>query len=101
MTVGSSSPLTSTQAVAGFAAAAAPVTSPGPSFASMIETAISSVESARNQADTAASDLLLRGQGDVHTVALAAQSAELSFELFQQIRNKIVSAYQEVMKMPM
>ena len=47
------------------------------------------------------SQLLLNGTGDVHTVALAAQNAELSLELFQQVRNKFVSAYQEIMKMPM
>ena len=46
-------------------------------------------------------DLLAGGAGDVHSVALASQRAELSLELFQQVRNKFVSAYQEIMKMPM
>jgi flagellar hook-basal body complex protein FliE len=59
------------------------------------------VENTQAQAQSAASDLLIRGTGDVHTVALAAQSAELSLEMFQQVRNKFVSAYQEIMKMPM
>ncbi len=63
--------------------------------------AIGNVESAQSQAESAASQLLINGTGDVHTVALAAQSAELSLELFQQVRNKFVSAYQEIMKMPM
>ncbi len=71
------------------------------SFSSAIASAIGSVETAQSQANTAASDLLLRGKGDVHNVALAAQNAELSLELFQQVRNKFVSAYQEIMKMPM
>jgi flagellar hook-basal body complex protein FliE len=70
-------------------------------FADAISSAIGSVESAQSQAQSAASDLLIRGSGDVHTVALAAQSAELSLELFQQVRNKFVAAYQEIMKMPM
>ena len=30
---------------------------------------------------------------------LATQRAELAFELFMQVRNKVVSAYQEVMRM--
>jgi flagellar hook-basal body complex protein FliE len=59
------------------------------------------VEATQSSAATAASDLLVNGKGDVHTVALAAQSAELTLELFQQVRNKFVSAYQEIMKMPM
>ena len=45
-------------------------------------------------------DLLMRGTGDIHNVALASQRAELSMELFQQVRNKFVQAYQEIMKMP-
>src|SRR5580658_9527988 len=75
--------------------------SPTSGFADAISSAIGNVENAQTQAQSAASDLLIRGNGDVHTVALAAQSAELSLELFQQVRNKFVSAYQEIMKMPM
>jgi flagellar hook-basal body complex protein FliE len=90
---GATSGLTTT-AVAGSA-------SPGSGFADAIGAAIGNVENAQSQAQSAASQLLLNGTGDVHTVALAAQSAELSLELFQQVRNKFVSAYQEIMKMPM
>jgi flagellar hook-basal body complex protein FliE len=32
-------------------------------------------------------------------VALATQRAELAFETFLQVRNKVVSAYQAVMQM--
>ena len=70
-------------------------------FADVISSAIGNVESAQSQAQSAVSQLLINGSGDVHTVALASQNAELSFELFQQVRNKFVSAYQEIMKMPM
>lgn len=70
-------------------------------FTDALSSAIGSVANAQSQAQSASYDLLINGQGDVHTVALAAQSAELSLELFQQIRNKFVSAYQEIMKMPM
>ena len=75
--------------------------SPAGAFADAISSAIGNVENARSQAQSAASDLLVNGNGDVHTVALASQSAELSLELFQQVRNKFVAAYQEIMKMPM
>ena len=70
-------------------------------FADAIGSAIGNVENEQSQAHSAASDLLISGRGDVHTVALAAQSAELTLELFQQVRNKFVAAYQEIMKMPM
>jgi flagellar hook-basal body complex protein FliE len=70
-------------------------------FADVIGAAISQVEGAQASADQLASSLLTGGRGDVHTVALASQRAELSMEMFQQVRNKFVQAYQEVMKMPM
>jgi flagellar hook-basal body complex protein FliE len=73
----------------------------GTGFAEAIGAAMGQVETAQSTAAAAAGDLLLNGKGDVHTVALAAQSAELSLELFQQVRNKFVQAYQEIMKMPM
>jgi flagellar hook-basal body complex protein FliE len=74
---------------------------PGISFADVFGNAVNQVESSQQSARAAAMDLLAGGQGDVHTVALASQRAELSLELFQQVRNKFVSAYQEIMKMPM
>ena len=36
---------------------------------------------------------------DLHTTILATQKAELAFQLGLQVRNKVVDAYQEVMKM--
>jgi flagellar hook-basal body complex protein FliE len=42
----------------------------------------------------------LTGQGEeLHNVALATQRAELALDLGIQVRNKVVSAYQEIMKM--
>ena len=42
----------------------------------------------------------LSGEGEeLHQVALKTQQADLSFQLFMQVRNKVVSAYQEVMRM--
>lgn len=73
----------------------------GGSFADAIGAAINEVETQGQQAKSAAMDLLENGKGDVHTVALQSQRAELSLELFQQVRNKFVQAYQEIMKMPM
>ncbi|MBU1864645.1 MAG: flagellar hook-basal body complex protein FliE [Candidatus Omnitrophica bacterium] len=43
---------------------------------------------------------LARGEiKDVHQVMIAAQEANLAFSMMMQIRNKIVDAYQEVIKM--
>src|SRR4051794_36080653 len=42
----------------------------------------------------------LSGEGDdLHKTILATQRADLAMELFLQVRNKVVQAYQEVMRM--
>jgi flagellar hook-basal body complex protein FliE len=41
----------------------------------------------------------LKGENlDLHNVAIAVQTAEMQFQFVQQVRNKMVSAYQEVMR---
>ena len=70
-------------------------------FGQALGAAISQTEATVNSAASAATDLLAHGKGDVHSVALASQRAEITLELFQQVRNKFVQAYQEIMKMPM
>jgi|SRR6185312_1911348 len=95
-------PSTLTGVAAGSAGAAAAASAQSQvSFADAFVSAVNEVESTQTSAKTAAMDLLGGGKGDVHTVAVIAQRAELSLELFQQVRNKFVSAYQEIMKMPM
>jgi flagellar hook-basal body complex protein FliE len=43
---------------------------------------------------------LLTGEKDeIHSTVLAVQQAELQLDMFLQVRNKVVAAYQEVMKM--
>ena len=37
---------------------------------------------------------------DLHTTVIAMQKADLSFQMMMQVRNKIVQAYQEIMRMP-
>lgn len=42
----------------------------------------------------------LNGEGEeIHSVIMADQKASVSFDLFLQVRNKVVQAYQEVMRM--
>ena len=71
----------------------------GTEFASLLQNAIGRVESTGEQAGRAVDEFLSGGKQDLHSVALAGQKAALQFELALQIRNKIVHAYQEVMRM--
>jgi flagellar hook-basal body complex protein FliE len=73
----------------------------GSSFQDAFNTAVQSVE-AFGQSANASVERLLSGEGEeLHTTVLATQQAELSFDLFMQMRNKVVSAYQEIMRMQM
>ncbi len=70
-----------------------------PRFSSLLEDAIQSVEKPGADADQAVQNFLSGENEDLHTVALATQRASLAFDLGLQMRNKIVAAYQEVMKL--
>jgi flagellar hook-basal body complex protein FliE len=71
------------------------------SFRDMLGSAINQVEGARTSANQSI-DKFLSGDGeDLHSTILASQRADLEFQMFMQVRNKVVSAYQEVMKMQM
>jgi flagellar hook-basal body complex protein FliE len=39
------------------------------------------------------------GNGDLNSVMIAVEKADVSFQLMMQVRNKIVSAYQDIEKM--
>jgi flagellar hook-basal body complex protein FliE len=71
----------------------------GNDFASMLSNAIGGVERLNSDASKSAERFLAGDGEEVHTVALASQRAELAFEMFLQVRNKVVSAYQSVMQM--
>jgi flagellar hook-basal body complex protein FliE len=43
---------------------------------------------------------MLDGTGDVHEAMIALQRAEMTLQLTVQVRNKLMQAYQEVMRMP-
>ena len=68
-------------------------------FQSMLEGMIGKVEQTHTQANQAVQNFLSGGDEELHSVALAAQRADLQFNLFLQVRNKAVSAYQEIMRM--
>jgi flagellar hook-basal body complex protein FliE len=68
-------------------------------FQSMLDGMISRVENSQTHAQKSVENFLGGGAEELHSVALASQRAELEFDMFLQLRNKVVSAYQEVMRM--
>ena len=68
-------------------------------FSAILKDTIGSLQSTQTEADSAVQKFLTGENDDLHTTVLATQRAEMAFELGLQVRNKVVSAYQEVMKM--
>lgn len=79
---------------------AAQAAKPG-EFMNVLQGAIASAENVNGQATQQIQNFIAGESEDVHSVALSVQRAELTFELGMQIRNKVVQAYQEVMRMQM
>jgi len=70
-------------------------------FQKVLSGAINSIESQQHNASDAVQKFLTGENEELHTTILATQRAELAFELGLQVRNKVVDAYQEIMKMQM
>jgi flagellar hook-basal body complex protein FliE len=69
------------------------------SFQSALNDAVQTVENFSQNASSSINSFLSGEGEELHEVAVKTQEAELSFDMFLQVRNKIVSAYQEVMRM--
>lgn len=70
------------------------------SFADTMEQALKSVNEGQNQASQL-SDAYERGDTiDIAKVMLARQQAQVGFEATLQVRNKLLSAYKDIMSMP-
>jgi flagellar hook-basal body complex protein FliE len=70
-------------------------------FRDLLTNSIAAVDQQQKAAQTAVNQFLSGESTELHSVALAGQRADLSMDLFLQVRNKVLSAYQEVMKMQM
>lgn len=73
--------------------------SAGHLFHEMFQSAVNTVEGFQSEASGAIQNLLSGRNEDPHTAVLASQRADLTFEMFMQVRNKVMGAYQEIMKM--
>lgn len=68
------------------------------SFGQYLQAALDGVN-AQEQHVHKLNDQYLIGQADVTEVLLAAEKAHLSLQFTSQVRNKVVEAYQEIMRM--
>ncbi len=68
-------------------------------FMESLKNAIGKANDVQMQANQAV-DALVTGQAqDVHGTMVALQQADVSFQLMMQIRNKLLTAYEEIQRM--
>jgi flagellar hook-basal body complex protein FliE len=86
------------KAGAGGAAAIAPAQ--GPDFAGALKSAVTSVNAMQAKAG-AISESYERGETtDIAAVMLAREQSSVGFQATLQVRNKLLSAYRDIMSMP-
>lgn len=80
-------------------APAADSATPGTTFAGALKHALDGVNASQHKAESIA-DAYERGEvTDIAQVMLARQEASVGFEATLQVRNKLLSAYQDIMRM--
>jgi len=70
-----------------------------PGFAEHLKATLRTVNTLQNQSGTAQQELATGRNGNIHETLIAMNKASVSFHMIQQVRNKIITAYQEVMRM--
>ncbi|MCB2198262.1 flagellar hook-basal body complex protein FliE [bacterium] len=71
----------------------------GPSFGDTLKGLVGDVDNLQKTAEESTRRMLTGQIEDVHQVMVAMEEAQTSFQLMMEIRNKIVDAYKEVMRM--
>lgn len=69
------------------------------SFREALMGAINEVSNAQTKAEEAIVALQLKNEGSLHETIIALEKADISLRAMLQIRNKIIEAYQEIMRM--
>ncbi len=71
----------------------------GPSFGAILKDAITDINDLQKQADKAIAGVQLEDAGSIHEAMIALEKAGISFQVMMQVRNKVLDAYQEIMRM--
>lgn len=72
---------------------------PAGQFGQMVSRGLESVNTQLLGTQTDLQQLALGQAGSVHQVMIRMEEARLSFELMMQVRNRVLEAYQDVMRM--
>ncbi len=71
----------------------------GESFGQVLRDAITTTNDLQKQSNLEIQKLMAGETQDLHETMIAVQKADLSFQMMMQVRNKLLQAYQEIMRM--
>jgi|LAHU01.1.fsa_nt_gb flagellar hook-basal body complex protein FliE len=69
------------------------------SFGDLLGSLVEKVDGLQKSADSAVADVVTGKVTDVHQVAVKMQEAGVAFDLMLGVRNRLMDAYQELMRM--
>lgn len=69
-------------------------------FGDFLKNAINSVNTNQKASDVATEKLIRGEEIELHEVMIASQKASITLNATLEIRNKVIEAYQEIMRMP-
>jgi flagellar hook-basal body complex protein FliE len=68
------------------------------SFEGLLKQSLQSVNELQQKADQAIDAFATGQQTDIHNTMIAMEKADIAFKLILQIRNKVISAYETIMR---
>lgn len=72
----------------------------GMSFAELLSGALNNVNSLQQAADSQKQDFAAGKTDNIQDVMISMEKADVAFQMTLQVRNKVLDAYQEIMRMP-
>ena len=70
-----------------------------PGFAEHLKATMQTANTLQHQSSTAQQELATGRNGNIHETLIAMNKATVSFRMVMQVRNKMITAYQEIMRM--
>lgn len=70
----------------------------GVKFGELLQASLDRVSQLQTTADQSVTNLVSGGQGDIHSTMIAVEKAEIAFEMAMTIRNKLLTAYESIMR---
>lgn len=71
----------------------------GDEFGSLVKSAVESIDNTQKSAEQEISKAVTGESPDLHKTIIQLQTADLKFQLGLQVRNKLIGAYEEIMRM--